>query len=61
LGQISAWWNMLLTNPRLDVSEAIGFLIVIAFIGILFYEKKLKTFLITGKIWSYKSRSNYLL
>jgi hypothetical protein len=52
---------MLLTNPRLDVSEAIGFLIVTAFIGILFYEKKLKTFLITGKIWSYKSRSNYLL
>ena len=50
LGQISAWWNMLLTNPRLDVSEAIGFLIVTAFIGILFYEKKLKTFLITGKI-----------
>jgi inner membrane protein len=50
LEQISAWWHTLLTNPRLDISEAIGFLIVIAFIGILFYQKKLKTFLITGKI-----------
>jgi inner membrane protein len=49
-GQISTWWNMLLTNPRLDVSEAIGFLIVVIFIGILFYENKFIKFVLTGKI-----------
>jgi inner membrane protein len=49
-GQISIWWNTLLTNPRLDVSEAIGFLIVAVFIGILIYENKFKNFALTGKI-----------
>jgi inner membrane protein len=49
-GQIGVWWNTLLTNPRLDVSESIGFLIVAIFIGILVYESKFKKFVITGKI-----------
>ncbi len=50
LGQISAWWNMLLTNPRLDLSEAIGFVIVAGFVGILLHEKKFKSFVLSGQI-----------
>jgi inner membrane protein len=50
LGQISAWWNMLLTNPRLDIGEAIGFLIVAGVVSVLLREKKFKVFLLSGKI-----------
>ena len=43
-------WNTELHKPGIIISELIGILILIGFFGILFYEHKLKTFLIKGKI-----------
>ena len=43
-------WNAELHKPGTIIPELIGILILIGFIGILFYEHKLKTFLTKGKI-----------
>ena len=50
LGQFSVWWNMLFTDSYVYISEIIGFLICASFAGILLYEKKLKVFLLKGRV-----------
>jgi inner membrane protein len=50
LGQISLWWSTLISNRSIDISEGIGLLIVMGFMWILVCERKLKSFLKSGKI-----------
>jgi membrane-bound metal-dependent hydrolase YbcI (DUF457 family) len=50
LGQINLWWNTLITNPSIDISEAIGLLILTLFIVILVHEKRFITFLKNGRV-----------
>ncbi len=50
LEQINLWWNILINNPAVDISEAIGLAILVGFIWILVSQNKFKTFLVIGKV-----------
>jgi inner membrane protein len=49
--QIGIWWHTLITNPAVDISEAVGFLILAGFTSILIYQNQLKSILIKGKVY----------
>ena len=50
LNPISFWWNILMTNPGVDISEAVGLVIILVFTGILFFRRKLEAFITKGEI-----------
>jgi inner membrane protein len=50
LSQIRIWWNILITNPGVDVAEAFGLVIILAFTGILLFKRKFESFALKGKI-----------
>jgi membrane-bound metal-dependent hydrolase YbcI (DUF457 family) len=50
LGQFTLWWHELFANSYVYISETIGFLVFVFFVGILLREKKLQAFLLKGKI-----------
>ena len=50
LGQFSVWCHELFSNSYVYISETIGILIFVFFVGTLLHEKKLQSFLLTGKI-----------
>jgi inner membrane protein len=50
LNQIRVWWNILMTNPGVDVSEAIGIVIILVFTGILWFRRKFEAFITKGEI-----------
>jgi inner membrane protein len=50
LGQIGLWWSTLTSNRSIDISEGIGLLIVLGLVWILIRERKVKSFLKSGRI-----------
>lgn len=50
LAQIGLWWSTLTTNATVDITEGIGAGILSCIAWILMSERKLKSFLILGKI-----------
>jgi membrane-bound metal-dependent hydrolase YbcI (DUF457 family) len=51
LGQIIIWWHNLISDPGVYIWEAIGILILTAFIVIIIHEKRFRTFLTKGIIY----------
>ena len=49
-GQINIWWSTLITNPTVDIFEGIGLVIISGIAWIIISQRKLKSFLIKGKI-----------
>ena len=48
--QISLWWSTLTTNMTVDITEGIGAFILIGLVMALAGPRKLKTFILEGKI-----------
>jgi inner membrane protein len=48
--QVTLWWNALITNPGIYISEGIGLAILLAAVSIIASQKGLKSFLKKGKI-----------
>jgi inner membrane protein len=48
--QIKVWWNALLTDPNVHISESIGLAVLLGMAWIIVNQKGLKTLLLKGKI-----------
>jgi inner membrane protein len=47
---IFMWWKILLANPWVEITEVIGLIIFLGFVGILLRQRKVKVFIAKGKV-----------